>query len=234
MAENVTLTADIREGTGKGAARAVRREGRIPAVIYGDKKDPISITLPYADVIKQVNTGTFMSKLVDVEVKGEKIRTIPRDVQFEPVRDFIMHVDFLRLGKGAKINVEVPVVFLNDEETPGIRAGGVLNIVRYTVELICPASAIPSEIEVDIGSLEMGDSVHISDVKLPDGVTPTIDDRDFTIASIAAPVAEVVDEVEEDEEGLEGEELEGEEGEEGEEGAEAEGDAEEAGEGKKE
>jgi large subunit ribosomal protein L25 len=234
MADNVTLTADIREGTGKGAARAVRREGRIPAVIYGDKKDPITITLPYADVIKQVNTGTFMSKLVDVEVLGEKIRTIPRDVQFEPVRDFVMHVDFLRLGKGAKINVEVPVVFINDEETPGIRAGGVLNVVRYTVELVCPASAIPAEIEVDIGSLEMGDSVHISDVKLPDGVTPTIDDRDFTIASIAAPVAEVVEEVEEDEEGLEGEELEGEEGEEGEEGAEAEGDAADASEGKKE
>jgi len=216
MAENVTLTAETREGTGKGAARAIRRTGRIPAVIYGDKKDPIAITLGYTEVLKQVNTGTFMSKLVDMEIDGETIRTIPRDVQFEPVRDFIMHVDFLRLGKGAKVNVEVPVVFLNEEDTPGLRAGGVLNVVRYTIELNCPASAIPSEIEVDIAALEMGDSVHISEITLPEGVTSVIDDRDFTIVTIAAPV------VEEEEEGLEGEEgVEGE----GAEDGDAEGDA---------
>jgi large subunit ribosomal protein L25 len=213
MADNVALTAEVREGTGKGAARAIRRAGRIPAVIYGDKQDPIAITLGYSEVLKQVSTGTFMSKLVDMEINGETIRTIPRDVQFEPVRDFIMHVDFLRLGKGAKVNVEVPVVFINEEDTPGLSAGGVLNVVRYTIELNCPASAIPAEIEVDIGALEMGDSVHISEITLPEGVTSVIDDRDFTIASIAAPVAEVVEE----------EELEGEEGVEGEEGAEGEG-----------
>ncbi|MGI9371264.1 MAG: 50S ribosomal protein L25/general stress protein Ctc [Hyphomicrobiales bacterium] len=222
MADNVSLTAELREGTGKGAARAIRRSGRVPAVIYGDKQDPITITLAYNEVHKQVSTGQFMSRLVDLEVDGEKFRTIPRDVQFEPVRDFIMHVDFLRLGKGAKVNVEVPVVFLNEEDSEGMRRGGVLNVVRYTIELNCPASAIPEEIEVDIASLDIGDSVHISEITLPEGVTPTIDDRDFTIASIAAPVAEV--EEEEDLEGEEGEGVEGEEGAEGEEGGEEEGD----------
>ena len=115
MADNVTLTAEPRDQVGKGASRAIRRAGRIPAVIYGDKKDPVSVTLSYKDVLAQVNTGTFLSTLIDVEVSGEKFRTIPRDVQFDPVRDFIMHVDFLRLGKGARINVEVPVNFLNEE-----------------------------------------------------------------------------------------------------------------------
>ncbi len=223
MADNVSLTAELREGTGKGAARAIRRSGRVPAVIYGDKQDPVAITLAYNEVLKQVNTGQFMSRLVDLEIDGEKFRTIPRDVQFEPVRDFIMHVDFLRLGKGAKVNVEIPVVFINEEESVGLRRGGILNVVRYTIEMNCPASAIPEEIEVDIAALDIGDSVHISEITLPEGVTPTIDDRDFTIASIAAPVAEVE---EEDEEGLEGEEgVEGEEGADGEEGgAEEEGD----------
>lgn len=225
MADNVTLAAELREGTGKGAARAIRREGRVPAVIYGDKKDPITISLGYSEVLKQVNTGLFMTRLVDVEVNGEKIRTIPRDVQFEPVRDFIMHIDFLRLGKGATVNVEIPVVFIGEDDSPGLRRGGVLNVVRHAVELICPASAIPAELEVNIGELDIGDSVHISEVSLPEGVKPAIDDRDFTIASVAAPVAEVVEEEEE----AEGEELEGVEGEAAEEAGEEEAEASEEG-----
>lgn len=200
MADNVTLVAEPRDRIGKGASRAVRKAGRIPAVIYGDKQDPIAVSLTYKEVLAQVNTGTFLSQLVDVEVGGDKFRTIPRDIQFDPVRDFIMHIDFLRLGKGARIAVEVQVNFLNEEECPGLKAGGVLNVVRYTVELSCPADAIPEAIDLDLAEAEMGSSLHISDVKLPEGVTPTITDRDFTIATIAAPASEIIETDDEEEE----------------------------------
>lgn len=200
MADNVTLVAEPRDRIGKGASRAVRKAGRIPAVIYGDKQDPIAVSLTYKEVLAKVNTGTFLSQLVDVEVGGDKFRTIPRDIQFDPVRDFIMHIDFLRLGKGARIAVEVQVNFLNEEECPGLKAGGVLNVVRYTVELSCPADAIPEAIDLDLAEAEMGSSLHISDVKLPEGVTPTITDRDFTIATIAAPASEIIETDDEEEE----------------------------------
>ncbi len=221
MADNVQLTAEPRDRIGKGASRAVRKAGRIPAVIYGDKKDPIAVSLTYKEVLAQVNTGTFLSALVDVEVGGEKFRTIPRDIQFDPVRDFIMHVDFLRLGKGARVNVEVQVNFLNEEECEGLQRGGVLNVVRYTVELSCPAESIPEGLDANLAGLDIGDSIHISDITLPEGVEPTITDRDFTVATIAAAMAEEVEPTDEDE--LEG--VEGEEGAEGE-GAEGEGDGE--------
>lgn len=200
MADNVMLAAEPRERLGKGASRAIRKAGRIPAVIYGDKKDPIAITLTYKEVLAQVNTGTFLSTLVDVDVNGEKFRTIPKDVQFDPVRDFIIHVDFLRLGKGARVNVEVPVNFLNEADSPGLSRGGVLNVVRYQVELSCPAEDIPEGLDADLAGLDMGDSIHISDIKLPEGVEPTITDRDFTIATIAAPASEVVETDDEEEE----------------------------------
>ncbi len=222
MADNVMLTADPRDRLGKGASRAVRKAGRIPAVIYGDKKDPIAVSLAYKEVLAQVNTGTFLSTLVDVDVNGEKFRTIPKDVQFDPVRDFIMHVDFLRLGKGARVNVEVQVNFLNEEESPGLVRGGVLNVVRYQVELSCPAEDIPDGLDADLTGLDMGDGIHISDIKLPEGVEPTITDRDFTIATIAAPAAEEAETTEEEDEF----ELP-----EGEEGAEGEGEADGEGEG---
>ncbi len=221
MADNVTLMAEPRDRLGKGASRAVRKAGRIPAVIYGDKQNPVAVSLAYADVLAQINTGTFLSTLVDVKVGGEKYRALPRDVQFDPVRDFIMHIDFLRLGKGARINVEVQVNFLNEEESPGLTSGGVLNVVRYTVELSCPAEDIPEGLEADLTGLDMGDSIHISDITLPEGVSPTITDRDFTVATIAAPaVAELPSDEEEEEEfeDLEGvEEAEGEDEGEGEE-----------------
>ncbi len=219
MAEILQLSAQVREGTGKGAARAVRREGLVPAVIYGDKIDPEPIKLSRKELTQHLQSGRFLSTLYEVEVGGSKTRVIPRDIQFDPIRDFPIHVDFLRLGKGARINVEIGMNFINDEESPGLRRGGVLNVVRYTVELSCPADNIPEELIGDLTGFDIGDSLHISDVNLPVGVTPTITDRDFTIATIATP-ADIVED--EEEEGEEGEELEGIEGEEGEEG-EAEG-----------
>ncbi len=216
MADILVLNAKARERVGKGAARAARREGLVPGVIYGDKKDPVTISFPFNELVQLLRTGRFLSTLCDVDVDGTKTRVIPKDVQFDPVRDFPVHVDLLRLGKGAKINVEIQMNFINDEESPGLREGGVLNVVRYTVELRCPADSIPEELIGDLTGLDLGDSLHISDVALPEGVEPVITDRDFTIATIAAPAAEIV----EDEEGEEGDELlEGEEGE-GEEGAE--------------
>ena len=213
MAQTVTLNASVRERAGKGAARAVRREGRVPAVIYGDKKDPQTISMDYRELMKQVQTGRFMSTLVDIDVDGSKVRTIPRDVQFDPVRDFVVHVDFLRLGKGARIAVEVAINFLGDEDSPGLKRGGVLNVVRHTVEIMCPADAIPESFDMDISELDIGDGLHSTDLTLPEGMTFTITDRDFTIATISAPSGGA-DEDEEDaavegEEGAEGEEGEG-------------------------
>lgn len=191
MAESQTLKAEAREKGSKGAVRSLRREGRVPAVIYGDKKSPELITVSYKDVTALYQTGTFMSHTLDVEVAGKTERVIPRDVQFEPVRDFIIHVDFLRLGKNATIVVNVPVHFHNHEASPGLKAGGVLNVVRHDIELNCPADAIPEQIDIDLKGYEMGVSIHISAVTLPAKVTPTITDRDFTIATIAAPAAVV-------------------------------------------
>jgi len=212
MAETQTLAAEAREKGSKGAVRSLRREGRVPAVIYGEKKSPELITVSYKDVSKLYQTGTFMSHVLDVEVGGKKERVIPRDVQFEPVRDFIIHVDFLRLGKNATIVVDVPVHFHNHEASPGIKGGGVLNIVRHEIELSCPADGIPEQIDIDLKGYEMGDSIHISSVTLPEKVKPTID-RDFTIATIAAPAAVISADQEaeaaEKAEAAEGEESEG-------------------------
>ncbi len=210
MAETVVLEAATRDGAGKGAARAVRREGRVPAVIYGDRKDPQLISLDYRDTWRHVQSGRFLATLVDVDVNGEKVRAIPRDIQFDPVRDFLMHVDFLRLGKGARITVAVPCNFINDTESPGISRGGVLNVVRYDIEVYCPAEAIPEEFVVDLTGLDIGDGVHISAITLPEGVEPTITDRDFTICTVAAPAglqAEEEEEAEGEEEELEAGEV---------------------------
>jgi large subunit ribosomal protein L25 len=188
MAETLTLKAEAREKGSKGAVRSLRLKGRVPAVIYGDKKTPELITVDYKEVFALYQKGTFTSHLLNIDIEGRKERVIPRDVQLEVVRDFIIHVDFLRLGKNATITVEVPVHFVNQEASPGMKAGGVLNIVRHTIELLCPAESIPEAIEIDLTGQEMGTSIHISSVKLPNGVKPTID-RDFTVATIAAPAA---------------------------------------------
>jgi large subunit ribosomal protein L25 len=213
MAKTVQLAVTARDGAGKGAARAVRRAGRVPGVIYGDKKAPQLISAGYKDLWAHVQGGRFLSTLVDLDIDGTTVRTIPRDVQFDPVRDTLVHVDFLRLGKGQRIAVAIPVRFFNHELAPGIKRGGALNIVRHEVELYCPAEAIPDQIDVDLTGYNIGDSIHISMVRLPEGATPTITDRDFTIATIAGagaaapeveaetPVTKVIGEEEEEEEG---------------------------------
>lgn len=206
MAETNELNAIQRESGGKGAARAIRREGRVPAVIYGDKKDPESISLDYVDVLKALNTGQFLSTVFNINIEGGgKTRVIPRDIQVDPVKDFPMHVDFLRIAKDARIVVEINVNFVGEEESPGMKRGGVLNIVRHEIEISAPADAIPEGIEIDISELEIGDTLHASAIKLPAGVELTITDRDFTIASISGQAAEETDEVVEVEVEAEGE-----------------------------
>jgi large subunit ribosomal protein L25 len=214
MSDKAMLQAEPRERAGKGAARAVRREGRVPAVIYGGKEEPVSISIDVPQLTRAINRGRFLSPLYELEVGGKKTRVIPRDIQLHPVSDQPIHIDFLRLGKGAKIAVNVAVHFTNEETCLGLKRGGALNIVRHEVELNVPADAIPEFIEADLDGLDISDSVHISAVKLPKGVTPTITDRDFTIATIAAPSGGTQDD--EDEEG----ETEGEAAAEGEAGGE--------------
>jgi large subunit ribosomal protein L25 len=186
MGARYQLTATVRDKVGKGAARAVRRQGLIPAVIYGGKEPPLAISLPYREIDLKIHAGGFMTTVADIEVDGETIRTLPRDFQRDPLADRPLHVDFLRITAGSTIAVEVPVHFINDEASPGIRRGGVLNIVRHAVELECPADGIPENIVADLTGLDINDSLHISSVSLPEGVKATID-RDFTIATIAAP-----------------------------------------------
>lgn len=214
MSDVHTLQIEVRERAGKGAARATRRAGRVPAVIYGAKKDPVLISLEPRELTREINGGSFFATLFELQVGKTKERVLPRDLQLEPISDQPIHVDFLRVRADTEINVEVPVTFINEEESPGLKRGGVLNVVRYEIELACRADAIPQQIEIDLTGMDIGDSVHISQVDLPDGVQPTISDRDFTIASVAAPSVMTEEEEEETEEGLEGEELpEGEEGE---------------------
>lgn len=189
MSDALNLPAEMRERAGKGASRALRREGRVPAVIYGGKEEPTTIHVEEKELVKQLMTGHFMNSIVMIEVDGKKTRTIPKDVSLHPVSDRPIHADFLRLAKGAKIEVDVPVVFTNEEESPGLKKGGVLNIVRHELELICDADKIPGEIEIDVTGLEVGDSIHISAITLPEGSESAITDRDFTIATVVAPSA---------------------------------------------
>jgi large subunit ribosomal protein L25 len=181
------LKAETRERVGKGSARELRRNGKVPAVIYGEKQAPLAIALSYKDVYYKIHGGSFMTTVATIDVDGKKIQVLPKEYQLDPVRDFPMHVDFLRVTKNTLVNVNVPVRFLNEELSPGIKRGGVLNVVRHEVEFHCPANAIPDFIEVDLTGTNLGDSIHISAVTLPEGVNPVIADRDFTIATIAAP-----------------------------------------------
>ncbi len=216
MSDVASLEAEAREQAGKGAARALRRSGRVPAVIYGDKKDPLPISIDGHALKIELAQAGFYLRLYDIKVDGKKEQVLPRDVQRHPVTSVPLHVDFLRISAGATIAVNVGVVFENEEESPGLKRGGVLNVVRYEVELVCPATAIPESIVIDLTGLDIGDGIHISSVKLPPDVEPVISDRDFTIATIAAPTSQEEEVEEEEEELLEGEEgFEGE-GEEGE------------------
>ncbi len=183
----VAFKATPRDRVGKGAARELRRQGLIPAVIYGDKKPPLAIAISYKEAMQHIYAGGFLSHVMTVEVDGETHKVIPRDYQLDPVKDFALHVDFLRIGAGSRITVDVAVHFANQASCPGLKKGGVLNIVRHTVEVSCPADAIPESLVLDLSEKQIGDSLHISHVHLPEGVTPTITDRNFTIATIAAP-----------------------------------------------
>jgi large subunit ribosomal protein L25 len=187
MSDIVELPAQSRERAGKGPARATRRTGHVPGVIYGAKKDPNLISVEERRLTKLLHQGGFFSTLFDVKVNGKAERVLARDVQFDPVSDKPVHIDFLRVSAATSVHVEVSVHFINEDKCPGIKGGGVLNVVRHEVELTCRADAIPQHIEVDLAGLDIGDGVHISMVKLPEGVHPTITDRDFTIATIAAP-----------------------------------------------
>lgn len=189
MSETYELKAEARHRVGKGSARAIRRDGKVPAVIYGEKQAPVSITLPYKEIFYKIHGGGFMTTVATIDVDGQKIRVLPKDYQLDPVSDKPMHVDFLRIGRNSEVKVNVPVHFINEEDSPGIKRGGVLNIVRHDVELQCPADAIPEAITFDLAGLEIGDSIHISAITLPKGVTPVISDRDFTVATIASSSA---------------------------------------------
>ena len=185
--ESYELKAEARERVGKGSSRELRRNGLIPAVIYGDNKEPISIILPYKEVAMKVYGGGFLTTVAEVELDGKKHRVLPKSYDLDPVRDFIIHVDFLRVSAKTEVTVNIPVHFANEEDCPGIRKGGVLNTVRHEVEVHCPADAIPEYFTADLAGLELGDAIKISSITLPANVHPTITDRDFTIATIAAP-----------------------------------------------
>ena len=185
MSDQLTLAAETRDRVGKGASRALRRDGRVPAVIYGLNKEPDSVHLEERALMKALMTGHFMNSVVMVN----GVRTLPKDVSFHPVTDRPIHVDFLRIGEHSTVTVAVPIVFTDEEEAPGIKRGGVLNVVRHELELVVDAAEIPDQIEVSLKGVEVGDSIHISAVTLPKGATSAITDRDFTIATVVAPSA---------------------------------------------
>ena len=189
MSDQLTLTAETRTRGGKGASRELRRNGRVPAVVYGGKEEPLMIHIEEKLLMKQLMTGHFMNSVVMVEVDGKAIRTLPKDVAFHPVKDRPLHADFLRIAKDAKVQVAVPVLFANEEKSPGLKRGGVLNVVRHELELFCEADKIPDDITIDVTGFDVGDSIHISHVTLPAGSESAITDRDFTIATIVAPSA---------------------------------------------
>lgn len=207
MAEMTILMAETRDGGGKGPARALRRAGRVPAVIYGDQKDQQMVSLEARALRRELTNPRFFSTLYSLEVGGKAERVLPREIQQHPVTDHPLHADFIRVARGATVTVTVQVVFLNEETCPGLKRGGVLNVVRREIELVCPADLIPGEITLDLGEADIGDSLHISQATLPEGVVPTITDRDFTIATIASPTLAVEEEETEEVEGEEGEDA---------------------------
>lgn len=189
MSEQLTLSAETRDRVGKGASRALRRDGRIPAVIYGNNEAPTGISINERELMRALNTGHFMNSVIMIDAGNGAVRTLPKDVAFHPVTDRPLHVDFLRISEHASVHVNVPVVFVDEEDAPGLKRGGVLNVVRHELELVVDAANIPDQIEVSLKGLEVGDSLHISAVTLPQGAASAIEDRDFTIATVVAPSA---------------------------------------------
>lgn len=204
MADIAKIEAQPREKVGKGASRAARRAGMVPCIIYGDSKDPLSIQIPQNEIIRLINRGGFLSQGYEITVEKKKHAVLPRDLQLHPVTDLPMHIDFLRIGKGMTVTMNVPVHIIGEEDCPGLTRGGTLNTTRHDVELNVPANDIPEYIEADISALDINDSVRISDITLPEGVTPAVTDRDFIICAVVAPSAlksaddEAEDEVAED------------------------------------
>ncbi len=207
------MSATKKDRAGKGAARALRRDNMTPAVIYGDKKAPVTIAISTKDANLEYNKAQMFTSICDIDVEGEKMEVLARDVQLHPVSDNVMHVDFLRVTDKTTVTVAVPVSYINQEDAKYADEKGILNVNRYDVDIVCKARNIPDEIVVDVKDFEIGDSIKISNAVLPEGAKPAIDDRDFTMATVAAPRV-IVDETEEGE---------GEEGEEGAEGEKAEG-----------
>jgi large subunit ribosomal protein L25 len=189
MSETLALSAETRDRAGKGASRALRREGRVPAVVYGGNQEPVAIHVEAKELARQLGTGHFFNSIVEITVGGETVRTLPKDVAFHPVSDRALHADFLRVTGNAKVEVSVPVIFINEELSPGLKKGAVLNIVRHELELVCDANSIPEDVIIDLTGFEIGDSIHIHHVTLPAGSASAITDRDFTIATIVAPSA---------------------------------------------
>ncbi|MEO0544033.1 MAG: 50S ribosomal protein L25/general stress protein Ctc [Pseudomonadota bacterium] len=187
MSEAYVLTAEARDRVGKGSAREVRRQGNVPAVIYGDKKEPLSIALSRKDVTQKIMSGGFLTTVGEIEVEGKKHKVLAKDYQLDPVKDKLMHVDFLRISAKSVVTVNVPVHFENEDTCPGIKMGGVLNVVRHEVEVNVPADSIPEFFVLDLANAQVGDALKVSSIDLPQGAEPTITDRDFTIATIAAP-----------------------------------------------
>jgi large subunit ribosomal protein L25 len=189
MPEIISLSAEPRTSAGKGAARATRRAGRVPGIIYGDGKEPMSVSFEPRALSRAINRAGFFATIVDVAVDGAVHRTLARDIQFHPISDTALHVDFMRVGAGATVHVSVPVSFINQDRSPGLRRGGILNIIRHNIDIACAMDNIPDRLVVDLDGLEIGDSVHIETVTLPKGVRSRLSSRDSTIASIAASSA---------------------------------------------
>ena len=191
MSEVHTISANKRDRAGKGAARATRREGHVPGVIYGNKQSPLLIALDPREIDREIHKKGFYTTLFDLKVGGDAHRVLARDIQFDPVTDRVLHADFMRVTDTTRVRVHIPVAFTNEGLSPGIKRGGVLNVMRHDIECYCSAGNIPQSITVDVAELDIGDSVHISMVKLPQGLRPVITDRDFTIASVAPPTVVV-------------------------------------------
>jgi large subunit ribosomal protein L25 len=189
MSDVLTLSAEARERAGKGASRYLRREGRVPAVIYGEKKEPLAISINERELAKMLGSGHFMNSVVMIEGAGEATRTLPKDVQFHPVTDRPLHVDFLRIGEHAQVHVNVPVRFEDEEDSPGIKRGGVLSILHHELELVVDAAQIPSEIVVSLKGVDVGESIHLSQISLPAGAVAVSHEEDETLATIVAPSA---------------------------------------------
>jgi large subunit ribosomal protein L25 len=187
MSDTLNLPAEARDRVGKGASRSLRRTGRVPAVVYGNNEAPLSVHVEEKELVRQLMTGHFFNSIVEIEVGGAKVRTLPKDVAFHPVSDRPLHADFLRVSADHKVHVNVPVVFANEAASPGLKRGGVLNIVLHDLDVVCAPDAIPDEVVVDVTGLDVGASIHIHDIKLPAGVVAAHADRDDTVATIVAP-----------------------------------------------